>query len=663
MSHAPLDSKTIKTLTAQGCSASDWSAVQATAGFDPLRVRNVTFIDRIALGANGGDVDVDGLRFPSGIYNATIANCDIGDNVLIRNVGTVLSNLRIEEDAAIVHVASIASTPNAPCGNGVQVAAINEGGGREVTLFNRLDAQIACMLATYRHNPAFIERLQSLIEKEVRESLKERALIGAGAHVLNCGPIKNVNIGAHARIDGAARLTDGTVLSAESAATRIGAGVCADHFIIAEGAEVDSGAILDRVFVGQGARLAKQFSAENSLFFANSEALNGESCALFAGPFTMTHHKSTLMVANLCSFFNAGSGTNQSNHMYKLGPVHQGVFERGCKTGSSAYLREEFHIGAYSVVIGQHTANLETQDLPFSSIVGDGKKSTLLPARALASVGLIRDSAKWPDRERRAPGHKRDLIIHNVISPYTVEKMRKGRDLLLALIDAPASKDDFVAFDEVRIKRQHLSLGARIYESAIQRYVAESVLDRAEIGLTTGKTLSETQDFLRPSGDLDRPLEWADVCGLLAPSEMIEDIETDVACGAIDSIPLLVKRLRAVHREYENYEWDYVATVYEQEFQEPLDSLTPAQFQDLLDIWETQSVKILEACLEDAEKEFAPSARIGYGASSTANARNEDFENVRGAMDTDETVAAIKTQINNVRKRAQNVKKRAASLA
>ena len=85
-------------------------------------------------------------------------------------------------------------------------------------------------------------------------------------------------------------------------------------------------------------RSGKQFSAENSVFFANSEAFHGEAVSVFGGPYTVTHHKSSLLIAGMYSFFNAGSGTNQSNHMYKLGPVHQGILERGSKTGSFAYL-------------------------------------------------------------------------------------------------------------------------------------------------------------------------------------------------------------------------------------------------------------------------------------------------------------------------------------
>ncbi|MCK4489001.1 MAG: DUF4954 family protein, partial [Anaerolineales bacterium] len=41
----------------------------------------------------------------------------------------------------------------------------------------------------------------------------------------------------------------------------------------------------------------KQFSAENCAFFANCEGFHSEAVSLFAGPFSVTHHKSTLLIA------------------------------------------------------------------------------------------------------------------------------------------------------------------------------------------------------------------------------------------------------------------------------------------------------------------------------------------------------------------------------
>jgi NDP-sugar pyrophosphorylase family protein len=97
-------------------------------------------------------------------------------------------------------------------------------------------------------------------------------------------------------------LEEGTLRSCIEAPVFIGTGVIAKKFIILSGSSVDGGAMLDRCFVGQGVKIGKQFSAENSVFFANCEAFHGEACSLFAGPYTVTHHKSTLLIASLASF-------------------------------------------------------------------------------------------------------------------------------------------------------------------------------------------------------------------------------------------------------------------------------------------------------------------------------------------------------------------------
>ena len=102
----------------------------------------------------------------------------------------------------------------------------------------------------------------------------------------------------------------------------------------------------------------------------------------------MTHHKSTLLIAGLFSFYNAGSGTNQSNHLYKLGPIHEGKLERGSKTGSFAYMMWPCRVGAFSVVLGKHSGTFDTTDYPFSHIEArsDGKTS-MVPGLNMTTVG------------------------------------------------------------------------------------------------------------------------------------------------------------------------------------------------------------------------------------------------------------------------------------
>ena len=177
-----------------------------------------------------------------------------------------------------------------------------------------------------------------MTEKYAAEIRSVTGKIGKKAVMMNCSHIRNVMIGPSAVVDGADRLNEGSVNSCPEDPVFIGPGVIMDHFIVCSGSNITDSAIIDKCFIGQGCVLGKQYSAENSLFFANCGGFHGEACSIFAGPYTVTHHKSTLLIAGIFSFMNAGSGSNQSNHMYKLGPIHQGIVERGSKTTSDSYL-------------------------------------------------------------------------------------------------------------------------------------------------------------------------------------------------------------------------------------------------------------------------------------------------------------------------------------
>jgi hypothetical protein len=128
------------------------------------------------------------------------------------------------------------------------------------------------------------------------------------------------------------------------------------------------------------------------LFFSNCQGENGEACALFAGPYTVTHHKSTLLIAGMFSFMNAGSGSNQSNHMYKLGPIHQGIVERGAKTTSDSYVLWPAKVGPYSLILGRHYKHSDTSNLPSSYLIENDNTTYIAPGVNLRSVGTIRDA-------------------------------------------------------------------------------------------------------------------------------------------------------------------------------------------------------------------------------------------------------------------------------
>ncbi len=653
-----LTNREIGVLHTGGCSAQDWKMVKVSTEFDASRVVDVSFFGEVVIGENTGVVELDGIERTCGIRNAAFSDCSIGKNVLISHVRMPVRNYRIHDNVVIEDVSQLVCEKQGSFGNGVQVKVLNEAGGREVILYPELSAQLAYFQCLYKHDEVFQKRLGELIREAVQAASRLGGEIGEGARIRSCGILRNVRIGPYARLHGVTELENGTILSGVENPTIIGSGVLMKNFIVAEGAEVSGGVYVKDSYVGQGVQVGKHLTAENSLFFANSEAFQSEVCSVFAGPYSVTHHKSTLLIANLCSFFNAGSGTNQSNHMYKLGPVHQGILERGCKTGSYAYLMQECHIGAFTVVIGKHMANINIPDFAFSYLVEDGGTSYLLPGTNLFSTGTVRDDGKWQARDRRKTPVPRDLVIFDVFSPYTVEKLRRGRRVLRELLDRSSREQEAVLHGGVRIKRLWLRKGAKYYTMAIEAYIFGKLVSVLEDELARGSSWSALTSRFACHGKktLSRHSEWADLGGLIVPMERVEAVMEDVREKRLSRIQDLSDQLRKIYGNYREDELSYVCSVHEEEFGLHPCELTPEDALTIVVRWDSVERTLNSLVLENTRSEFAARAMIGYAIDHGEDKREDDFTAVRGSFESHPVVKKILAEQERLQKRAKRLK-------
>ena len=495
--------------------------MQVGEGFATARVRNVSFSGDIRIGRLDGIVTLNGVDLPCEIADANLSNCVLKDNVMVTRIHSHLSNYIVKTGAVVTDVGSMTCHPGATFGNGVELEAVNEGGGREVRIFREMSSQFAYLVAMHRYRTEMMDGLEAIVDKSVENSTSDWGVVRVGAVVAHVKEIEDVDVGPYAVISGAQSLKNGTLLSDAAARTRVGSGVVAKDFILAEGASVEDSALLGKCFIGQGVQVGKQFSGENSLFFANSECFHGEACSVFGGPYTVTHHKSTLLIAGMFSFYNAGSGSNQSNHMYKLGPVHQGVLERGSKTGSFSYLLWPSAVGAFSVVIGKHMTNFDTRDLPFSYVTDEKGETFLTPSMNLYTVGTVRDGEKWPNRDRRTATEKRDQIRFEVFSPYTVQRMIRGEAALSKLYEETPREVDQVRYNGVTIKRLVLRTGARNYRNEVDKYLTGKILQKSSSVLKDGLKAARSA-LSEGSGTYSE--SWADVGGLLLAETRLREI-------------------------------------------------------------------------------------------------------------------------------------------
>ncbi|MCJ7821080.1 MAG: DUF4954 family protein, partial [Bacteroidales bacterium] len=293
MAYRLLTGEEINVLLSQGCFAENWTDITVSDKFSPVNIWNTRFEGKITLGSLSGVMKVeDGPSRTAGIYNSYIRYCDIADNVYISEVKK-LTNYIISENVSIENVGSLETKGESSFGNGTEIEVLNEGGGRELPIFDRLSSQIAYLAVLYRHDNDFTNKLIAIIRDYSDSKRSPRGRIESFSTISDTQIIRNVYVGAHTTISGACLLEEGTVISCKEAPSFIGEGVMAKKFIILSGSRIDGGAIIDKTFIGQSVKMGKQYSAENSLFFANSEAFHGEGCSVFAGPYTVTHHKAT----------------------------------------------------------------------------------------------------------------------------------------------------------------------------------------------------------------------------------------------------------------------------------------------------------------------------------------------------------------------------------
>jgi len=645
----------IDVLIENDCLADNWGNLQVVENFDPSRVYFSQFSGKIFLGSFSGFMEIDGIKRPCGIYHARLQNCTIGDDVLIDHIGSAIVNYHIEKNVFIENTFLLSAEKGAQFGNGVKVSILNEAGGRDVTLFNDLNAQVAYFQASFRHDLEFQQKLNSLIGKNIKSQLHSHGIVESGARIRNCGAIKNVQIGVNAILEGAAKLENGTILSCPEHPSYVGVNVVAQDFIVSEGAHIDAGVTMENVFVGQATQLGNQFSAENALFFANCEGFNSEVNSIFAGPYTVTHHKSTLLIASLFSFYNAGSGSNQSNHMYKLGPVHQGIFERGCKTGSFSYVLLESHIPAFSTVIGKHLTNIDAPLLPFSYITEERGQSRLMPAINLFSIGTVRDEAKWPARDRRKANQKRDLIIFDVFSPYSVEKMRRGRAMLLKMYEETPREKSFIVYGGVQISRLLLRKGAKYYGFAIDRYLIGKVISRIEKAIETKASWEMIIKQLVCNSAPKDINDWLDLSGLLALKERIERLMQDVKDDKTQTIEEFLERIKIIYASFENDEWAYIYRAFTEDYGFAPDKMTVEDFMTLVKKWEKAANSLNALILDDASKEFGDFSHIGFGMGFGENERQADFKAVRGESQTNAVVQKLRAEKEEIQRRAESI--------
>ncbi|MBQ2338911.1 MAG: DUF4954 family protein, partial [Prevotella sp.] len=574
------------------CWAEDWSRVVVADGFLPNFFHRVMFYGDIQLGTFDKQVEVSsGFTKHAGINDATLRNVTVGDNCLIEKVGNFINNYTIGADCYISNICTMETTEGATYGEGHLVSVLNEMGDGNVILFTELNSQLAAFMVKHFNDRQLKETIHRMVKEDVKLTNPERGTIGNGVKIINTKEITNTVVCDECEISGASRLSDCTIMSSKDDSVYIGTGVICENSIISNGCSITNSVKMQDCFVGEACQITNGFTAEASIFFANSFMANGEACAAFCGPFSASHHKSSLLIGGEFSFYNAGSNTNFSNHAYKMGPLHYGTLERGTKTASGSYVLMPATIGAFSVCFGKLMHHPDTRCLPFSYLMAYGDTMYLVPGRNITTVGLYRDIKKWPKRDKRAASSRKSIINFDWLSPFTVGEIVEGKKILEALQQASGDNVSSYNYHEYVINASSLRKGIKYYDIALRIYMG-AVLKRAVKGGWLGEPQSEVGKG-----------KWNDLSGLLLPESEEQRIIDDIKDGTLETIQEVNERFREINDNFRKYQWTWSYNMILDYY--GLTELTEESLQKIHSDYVKARRAWIAEIRKDAEKEYA----------------------------------------------------------
>ena len=548
MTYRKLTDDEIALLEDNNCRAEDWESVNVSDDFNPAYLCNVVFYGEINLGYFDRNIEVSpGFLKHSGIYRATLRNVTVGDNCLIEHVNNYVNNYTIGDNCYISNIATLETSEGATYGQGNIISAGSPSCESNIMLFTRLSSQLAALMMKYSHDKELRETLRNLVREDIDAQQPERGIIGEGVKIVNTGEITNTILGDYCEVNGAARLSDTTVMGTADASVFIGTGVICENSVISDGASLLNSAIVTDCFVGEACKISNGFTAGQSVIFANSNLSKGQASAAFCGPFTTSHHKNSLLTGSVFSLNNTG---------------HDDI-----------------------------TQCPDMCNLPFSRLTTQGDTTFLEPAFHITTAAHYRDIRRWARRDMRAQSTLKSIVNFDWLSPFSVGEIIKAKKKLEDLREISGEDASNYRFHEFIIRAADLQKGIQNYDMALRIYMG-AVLERVQ---------RRDPELNEPETDTGLG-KWDNLAGLLLPASEERQMVEDIKDGTLENIDAILRRFDEINAEYRNYQWAWTYRLILNYYR--LTELTP----DDADMIRDKCLKArrvwTEEIRQDAEREY-----------------------------------------------------------
>jgi hypothetical protein len=193
--------------------------------------------------------------------------------------------------------------------------------------------------------------------------------------------------------------------------------------------------------------------------------------------------------------------------------------------------------------------------------------------------------------------------------------------------------------------------GIELYQLAMDQYFGDVLLERLN---------------RHPDGTLPQRLgcdnasaqsQWVDIAGMIAPKEAVDILTDGIKAGQINQISGIADGFEVLHKHYAEYEWAWVAHQLQSRLDKPTAEWQDEDIAGILKASLEASEKLTALQIEDANKEFALSSRIGYGIDGDSDTQTADFTAVCGSADTNATIQGLKEELEQKKRKVNQINK------
>ncbi len=486
----PLFAEEIIRLEALGNHADAWSRVRVADGFDFRRVRQCSFHGDVVLGAFGGRARVaEGLELPTGVYRSTVADSVIGHDALVRDVA-LLVNYAVGPGALVLDCGRVTCEAGTTFGVGTELPLAVESGGREVRVYAEITTEVAAAVARSRSRPDLLARYARAAAAYAARAASPRGVVGPGAVVRGTPEVRNTFVGARARVDGATRVADCTLLSNAEEPTAVESGACVTRSVLQWGSRVDTLAVVGHSVLTEHSYAERHAKVTASLLGPNTGVAQGEVTASLVGPFVGFHHQALLIAAlwpegrgNVAHGACVGSNHTSRAPDQEFWPGEGTFLGLGCNIKYPA----DFSRAPYSVVACGVTTLPQKVTFPFALINAPSARPAEVPPafNEIVPAWVLSDSlytlARAPRKQRARDRARRARFDFEVFRPEIVDLMLDAaRRLEVVAPGTVYTEREIPGLGKNYLTEPHRRAAARAYRFFAEYYALRGLFWRAD---------------------------------------------------------------------------------------------------------------------------------------------------------------------------------------